>query len=161
VIDASGVVLAGVVLVGTKGNFGLAKLTHESCRTFTLISVDKVDTGGVILALVIVAVVYVRFAPHPAESRETKTTEPSLFEYFATGAVAARIAVAGVDHEFAIFPVKSRSTIALVVAFRLREAFAAVLAREGEASVAFRHDFVADFACSGRNLESRSRRDPH
>lgn len=70
----------------------------------------------------------------------------ALFEDFASGAVPARVPVAGVDGGLAQLAVVSRGAEAFKVPLSAGPASGAVLAREGVAGIALGQDFVGDFA---------------
>lgn len=145
VINASGVVLAGVEFVGAKWYFGLTVITHETCLALALIGVDEIDAGSVILTLILGTIVYVRLASQTSESRGAHTTEPALLEYFARGVVPARISIAGVYHEFAILAVISRRALTGVIPLWLGDAVAAVATGKRVTCIAFGQDIVAHF----------------
>lgn len=74
-IDASGVVFARVEFFGTKGNFRLAILSHESRLAFTIVRLNLIDTRRVILAFIISTIVDIRFTSRSGESGRAFTTK--------------------------------------------------------------------------------------
>lgn len=137
VVDAFGIIFARIE-VGTVRNFRLAIFAAESGWAFACVRLDTVDTRGIVLALVLAAIIDIHFAPGTGVASHAAATEPSFFEYGAGGIVAAWIAVARVDHEFAVFAMETGFAHAIVLAFGLRLAHGIILAWERVAGVAFR-----------------------
>lgn len=69
VINTASIIFTRVKLLSTKGNFPFTVVSHVSGGAFALIGVDKVDAGGIVLALVVNAVVNVVFTAHPGKPR--------------------------------------------------------------------------------------------
>lgn len=61
VINARSVIFTRIILFSTKGNFPLTKIAHKAGGAFALIRVHQINTGCVILTVIVQAVVYVMF----------------------------------------------------------------------------------------------------
>lgn len=86
------------------------RLTLAGVRFYTI------HTCGIILTFNFAqTIIDISLATRACIARRTMTAEPSLFEYRACGIVAARIAIACIDHEFTMFAMVTGEAEALVV----------------------------------------------
>ena len=142
-VHALGIVIAWIKFSCAEGDFRLAELTSETGLAFAGVRFDAIDASCIILALVVGAIVDVHLATGARVTRTALTTEATLLQHCTGGIVAARISVAGVDHELAMLAVVTRLTDAFVLAFSAPLALRVILTGERVAGVAFRKDLVA------------------
>lgn len=110
VVDALRSVLARIVALGAERNLRFAVFPGESRQAAALVGLDSVVAGRVVLALVVEAVVDVDLATNAGVTGRANAVEPAFFQNFACSGVAARVAVASVDHVLAVLSVVSRQT---------------------------------------------------
>lgn len=136
-VDALGVVFAWIE-VGAVGDFRFAVFAGETRWAFASVRFHAVDAGCVVLAFILAAVVDVHFATGSRVAGHATAAESSFFQNGAGGVVAARIAIASVNHEFAVFAMETRFAHTIVLALSLRLAHGIILTGERVAGIAFR-----------------------
>lgn len=145
VVNALGLVRARIELASAELDFLLAELAGEARKAAACVRLDSIDAGSIVLAFMIVAVVDVDFASCAFVARQAVAAKATFLQHGARSVVPARISVASINHVLAVLTVVARSTSALILSFRLHRALGVVLAREREAGIAFRQDFITDF----------------
>lgn len=137
VINAFGIILAWIE-VGAVRDFCFAIFAREAGWTLACVRFDAIDACGIVLTFIFAAVVDVHFTTGSRVTGHAAATESSLFQHSASGIVATRIAVAGVNHEFAVFAMETGFAHTIVLSFGLRLAHSIILTWERVAGVAFR-----------------------
>jgi len=145
VIDALGAIRARIEFGTAELNLFLAELTSEARQTTASVRLDTIHTSSIVLALVLLAVVNIHFASRARVAGKAFATETTFFEDRAHAAIATRIAIASVNHMFAMLSMIAGSATTFVLTFRSHSTLAVVLAREREAGIAFRQNLIADF----------------
>jgi len=156
VIHALGSVRAGIEFGTAELDLGVAKLATESRLALTFVRLHSVDAGGVVLTLDLAqTIVDIRLAAGARVSRGTLTAESTLLQHRAGGVVAARIAVAGIDHELAVLAMIAWLAEALVLPLRKGHALGLILAGLLKACIALGQDVIAHAAATDEARRGR------
>lgn len=142
-VHAFGIIVARIEFGRAEGYLRFAVLAGEAGRAAARVALHAVDAGGIVLALVLVAIVDVGLAAGTRVAGNAFAAEAALLEHGAGGIVAAWIAEACVNHEFAMLAVVARLARAIVLALGQRHADAVILAWERVAGVTFRQNLIA------------------
>lgn len=151
VIQTLGPIGAGIELLTAELYLRVAPLAREARLAFTAIRLHTIDAGGIVLTAYILAqaIIDVRLTACTRIAWRTLAAEATLLEHGAGGIVAARIAIAGIDHVLAVLAMVAGLAEALILTLWQCQALCLVLAGLLVAGVALGQDLVAHTAAAG------------